>query len=221
MNATPIGLMALVASLSWTHWPGELQAPGKAPDDKEPPLVLALEADGKKIPIEVDRPFELEVGGGRTTCVLRMEPFREFRHAGLFFRYPRGFAFQVQSQPMFTCWTLSGGSTVLLVQRFKNNDAHEELLEAVATQMVKVYKPENVHQSPATVVLAKSPVKGTRLEVTLAQQRIEQTLVSIKNGRDSIILIFQETLGDAQKPAGQASEGARMVQESFRPAKEE
>jgi hypothetical protein len=220
MNATPIGLVAFLTCLPCTLWPGELQAPGRGPDDREPPLVLALEADGKRIPIEVDRPFNLEVNGGRTTCVLRMEPYREFRHGGLYFRYPRGFAFQVQSQPMFTCWTLSGGSTVVLVQRFKDNDAHEELLDAVATQMVKVYKAENVQQTPATVMLAKAPAKGTRLEVTLAQQRIEQTLVSVKNGKDSIILIFQETLGDAQKPAGQVSEGARLVQESFRPGQE-
>ncbi len=81
------------------------------PADQEPPLLLYLESDGKRIPIELDKPFGLEALAGKKTAVLRAEPYRVFQHAGLSFRYPRSYIFEAdQETPGVTQWSLDGPS---------------------------------------------------------------------------------------------------------------
>lgn len=64
------------------------------PEDQEPPLLLYLESDGKRIPIELDKPFGLEALSGKKTAILRADPYRVSPYAGLSFRYPRGDSFE-------------------------------------------------------------------------------------------------------------------------------
>src|SRR5687767_14977488 len=87
-------------------------------EDREPPLVFYFEAEGgKRVPVELDKPFPPgELGKSAT---LRVEPARRFAYAGVEFLYPREYGFEASVEPAFAVWTLSGNDAKVMVQRHK------------------------------------------------------------------------------------------------------
>ena len=90
-----------------------------APEDREPPLLLYLEADGTRIAIELDKPIDLAALSGKKRATLRAEPYRVFPYGGISFRYPSGYSFKAEQQPGASIWTLEGSDVVIIVQRYR------------------------------------------------------------------------------------------------------
>ncbi|MBI3854067.1 MAG: hypothetical protein HY293_00085 [Planctomycetes bacterium] len=204
MLTCPLAVIALLMAMPATQ------------EDKEPPLVMYLETGGKRIPVEPDKPFDLEAAG-KTSCTLRMEPYRIFKYAGLSFQYPRGAAFKTQGEGTMTLWTLNDGNSMLMVQRFKGAPDPKLILKTMVDQMIGQYgKSAEVKQSEAAIELQKTPLKGTRLDVAFANQTILQSLYSFASGKDTIVLVFQDALDDGGKPGKTFAQFQKMVQDSFR-----
>jgi hypothetical protein len=185
-------------------------------DAKEPPLVMYLEADGKKIPVEVDKPIDLETKAGKTSVTLRMEPYRVFSYAGLTFNYPRGASFKSQGEGPMTLWTLTDSPAMIMVQHFKNQPDAKLILKQMVEQMTAQYgKSAEVKQSETSLELQKKPLKGVRLEVGFAQQTIHQNLFSFASGKDVIVLILQDA-PDEGKPTRSFVQLQKMMQDTFR-----
>jgi len=186
---------------------------------KEPPLVMYVEADGKKIPVQVDKPFDLETKAGKTSLTLRMEPYRVFPYAGVTFNYPRGASFTTQSTGPMTAYILTDNPAVFMVQHFKGQSDPKLILKQMIEQMTAQYgKSAEVSPSDATLELDKRPLKGVRLEVAFAQQTIHQSLFSFASGKDTVVLILQDA-PDEGKPTKSFLQFQKMVQDSFRFAK--
>jgi hypothetical protein len=186
-------------------------------DAKEPPLVMYLEADGKKTPVEVDKPFEVDTKGGKTTFTLRMEPYRVFKDAGISFQYPRGAAFKVQGEGPMKLWTLSDNPAVVMVQHFKNQPDPALILKQIVEQILAQYgTASEVKQVETTVEFQKRTLKGTRLEVKVVHQLIHQSLFSFASGKDAVVLILQDAPEDDGKPSRAFFQFQKMMQDSFR-----
>jgi hypothetical protein len=190
-------------------------------ESKEPPLVIYLESEGKKIPVEVDKPIELETKAGKTSLTLRMEPYRLFQYAGLYFQYPRGATFKTQTEGPMTLWTLSDSPTMVMVQHFKGASDPKSILKQMVDQMLAQYgNSADVKQAAASVELQKRPLQGVRLEVTIARQIIHQSLFSFASGKDTIVLILQDSPEEGGKSSRAYLQFQKMMRDSFRfPAK--
>ena len=110
----PAGLILLLTCSAYSF--------GEGPSaDLEPPLLLYFETDGKRIPIELDKPFDPAALAGTKTATLRAEPYRVFPYAGLSFRYPRGYAYSFDAslgEGAVSVWEVEGTDFKILVQQF-------------------------------------------------------------------------------------------------------
>lgn len=169
------------------------------PEDVEPALVFYFEAEGgKRVPVELDKPFN--PGDLGKSATLKLEPRRRFAYAGLQLDYPREWGFEADLDAQFASWTISGNDAKVVVQRYKNQKRVDQLHKNVVAEVQKAYGGK-AKETPATLTAGGRTLEGTRLEVDLAGVPIVQELYPVKSGADVVELIIQ----DAPKKSGEPS----------------
>jgi hypothetical protein len=187
------------------------------PGDQEPPLLLYLDSDGKRTPIELDKPFELEAHSGKKTAILRAEPYRVFQYAGLSFRYPRGYAFAPNlGNPAMSLWSLNGSDFMIMVQQFPGMRDHAALRQTVMNEMNKGYAGDKIRELDTKLEFNGAILKGRRIEVTLANTLIHQDLFSFSAGEASVVFILQDTPHENGEPSADRIIAEKMLRESLR-----
>ncbi|MBK7857618.1 MAG: hypothetical protein IPJ65_03110 [Archangiaceae bacterium] len=189
-------------------------APAAEPEDREPALLLYFEAEGgKRVPVELDKPFNpTELG---KSAALKVEPQRRFSFAGLEFRYPREYGFEAQLEAQFASWTLSGNDTKVLVQRYKNQKKLDAMHKGVIAEIHKAYGGK-AKESPTTLVAGGKTLEGTRLEVELASALIVQDLFPVKSGNDALELIIQDSPKKAGEPSAERVRTQRLLEDTLK-----
>jgi hypothetical protein len=194
--------------------PGQPPAQG-AREDQEPPELFFLELGGKRVPIELGKPFQTDALGEARTATLRVEPYRVFQYAGLRFHYPREYTFEADFQtPLVALWTLSGTNCTIMVQRFNGQKDHEEALETLHKEMLALYKGNKVNQTPVKLSVKGKELVGKRLEVHLAGALLWQDLYSLPSGNDSIVLILQDLPQEGGKPSNDRTRAEKLFRET-------
>ena len=186
--------------------------------DQEPPLLLYFESEGKKIPIELDKPFSPEALAGMKSATLRAEPYRVFPYAGISFRYPRSYSFAANLKNQGTMiWTLKGNRFLIIVEKFPGMHDHESIRKNVTSEMKKSYAgAKTLSEVDAKLELDGANLKGRRIEVTLASTLLYQELFSFAAGDSSIVLILQDRPESDGKPSSDRIVGEVMLRESMR-----
>ena len=184
-------------------------------------MMLYLESDGKRIPIELDKPFGLEALSGKKTATLRAEPYRVFQYAGLSFRYPRGFSFEANLENRgVSLWTLDGNDVVIMVHQYAGTRDHAALCRLVIKQITEQYADAKYRELETKLKLNGAPLNGRRIEVTLANTLVHQDVFSFPSGETSVVLILQDTPDANSKSSVERITAERMLRESLRlPAK--
>jgi len=190
-------------------------------EDQEPPQIFYLEFDGKKVPLELNKPLGTEVLRGSKTFTLRVEPYRVFRHAGLSFRYPREYTFgNDHSTPGVSIWTMSGPDCLIMVQRFQGQGDPEAVRESLVDGLAEKYKDGKKKQVETTWKLKDTTLKGVRLEVELAGIRLHQDVYSFRDGQGSVLFLIQDSLQGDGKASAERVRTEKMLSETLRlPAK--
>lgn len=186
-------------------------------ESRDPPLSLFFEAEGKRVPIELDKAFTLSALGPAKAATLRLEPNREFPYGGIRFKFPREYSFEADlADPNVKIWTLSGNDCVLMVHRYANQPDTEALQTSVVDEMLKAYKGAKKKTSPVQIELGGTTYKGTRIEVELASTRILQDLYGIRAGKDVVMLIVQDTPKEAGNASRERLATEKLLRESFK-----
>jgi len=214
---TVLALAGLVGLLTVSAFALGAEPPG----DQEPPLLLYLESDGKRIPIELDKPFGLEALSGKKTAILRAEPYRVFPYAGFSFRYPRNYSFQADLENRgVSLWTLTGNSFVIMVQQFPGMRDHAALRQSVMNKMTEQYAGSKTRELDTKLELKGATLNGRRVEITLANTLLHQDLFSFSAGEASVVLMLQDTPHENGKSSADRIIAEKMLRESLRlPAK--
>jgi hypothetical protein len=209
-------VMLLVSGLAAAAEPKKEQVAGPA-EDKEPPQIFFLESGGKKLPVELDKPFKAADLGG-DTATLRVEPHRVFSYAGLSFHYPRQYAFNATTQPpVLSMWTLSGTDCVIMVHRYKGEQDHAEVRRKYLDGMAKRFKEGGKYkESEAALELKGTALKGTALELAVADELVRQEVYAFKSGGDSVVFILQNSPRKGGTPSDERVQAGRMLKETFR-----
>lgn len=190
---------------------------GQEADEKEePPVIYHLEVDGKRIPVDLDRPVELETKTPRTKVTLRAEAHRVFNLGGVRFHYPRDMGFEADfSEPQVRLWTLDGNNAVLMVQRLLGEGSHEAVRKRLVNELVQQYGAGSVTRSASTMVLQKKSLSGMTLKVNVAGSMLSQAVYSFQAGKDSMVLILQDSLTDDGKPTDEYLRIVKMLEATF------
>jgi hypothetical protein len=189
-------------------------------DDREPPLLMYLEADGARITVELGKPFALDSLSGKKTATLRAESYRVFPYGGISFRYPAGYSFEAKQQSGVTVWTLEGADVVIIVQRYVRNAEHLSIRTAVVDNLVQSYAGPKTRQLDTTLKVKGTVLKGRRIEFVLANTLLHQDIFSFRAGADSVVFIIQDTPQPGGTPSAARVDCDKMLGESLQlPAK--
>ncbi|MGE3806498.1 MAG: hypothetical protein AB7K24_17665 [Gemmataceae bacterium] len=217
MRPLGYGVLAVLMVLGSVAVP---QLAGQAPkkkETKEPPQIFYLEFNGKKIPVELDKPIKTDAFGGANAVTLRVEPYRVFPYGGLSFHYPREYSFEVSIEDEVSSWTLDGTDCILMVHRFHAEIGHQEAVDAVETQLLAAYKKHKIKKSAVKLNIRGKEIKGRSIVVELVEGvSIRQDLYSFPAGKSAVILIIQDSPGDDGKPSADWTRAVKLLGETFR-----
>lgn len=186
--------------------PAPADSPKSSRSTNEPPLVLFLETGGKKIPVEIDRPFPVEAVKDGTPAVLRIAEHREFRFGGLTFRYPRDFTYEVETgdEGLLT-WTLSGRDTTVIVNWFPGETDHASVRRQVLKEFQEAVKGEgkegHTKRSKATLEWSHGRLDGERLQFDTMGVDMEQSSFSFRGEEGAFVLLIQDSADDQGLPS--------------------
>jgi len=191
--------------------------PRSADETMEPPPIYALEVGGKRVALEPDLPLDLDTPDARTRVVLRTEPHRVFPFAGLRFHYPRGMGFEADMDtPGVALWSLDGNDAVVMVQRYGGREVPGEVREEVVTSIQAQFGRRSATSAPSKTSLGGRELEGTEIRIAIAGTRLIQEVYAIPSGRDTIILIVQDSLEDDGSHSAEYGTTKKMLAESFR-----
>lgn len=165
-----------------------------APQDDalEPPAQYVLQINGKPTPIALDKEFSLDSKAGRTRFLLSRGKARRFDKSGVKFDYPSDYGFEADlSDPKVAIWTLSGRSSLLMLQRLPL--AGPALLrEQMVKELVRQYGSKNVVVRPASLFVGGRDIEGKRLRVSLAKQTLVQEIFAFSNQKYAFVMLLQD-----------------------------
>jgi hypothetical protein len=191
--------------------------PSQAADPRElvaPPEQYFLEVDGKKVPLELDRPLDTTPLKAAKTVTLRVEPLRVFTYAGLKLPYPREFTFTTQMETQeVSIWILGGTDSMIFVERFNGEANHQRVAADVTKQLLTTYK--DAKTSPVSLVVKQKEYKGTRIESKHTTALIRQDLYSFPAGKDTVLLILQDVPQANGKSSAEFSRVEKILQDSL------
>jgi hypothetical protein len=188
-------------------------------ESSEPPLELILETGGKRLDVELNKPFEIAVDHTTLTARLLAKSYRVFDHAGVRFRYPRAYAFEFErdgKELEFTTWTLSGNTNRIMLHRFLKYSDHQSFRRKLINSLVQMYQKDNVRLIDTSIALGGQQLKGTRLDIMLVGVRLWQDVFSFSSNEAALVLVIQDSPGDDGHQSQETQEAMQLLAESFR-----
>lgn len=161
----------------------------------EPPAQYELQINGKPVSLTLEKEMWVGMKAGPTRVKLVRSPLRQFDKNGVRFQYPVDYTFEADvSNPNVLIWTLSGTNSALMVQQFSKAPANI-LIDGVTSEAIKLYGRNNVRISSSSMAIGSRQIKGKRLNVTLAKQKLMQEFYAFNNSQNSFVLMIQDSSG--------------------------
>lgn len=184
------------------------------PDESlEPKDSYSLEIDGKNFPIFTDRQTELKLDKTNPQVKLTVAPFKIFNYGTMSLEYPRHFTFEAElSDKDVRLWNLSGNSTILMLQKYK-----EEIDHVIMGNMLQQrFGEQNASLSECEMTFMGSKKKGTRVFTTIGDSSIAQEVYSFKTEEGSILLILQDSINAQGKGSAEGTSFREQVSKTFK-----
>lgn len=189
-----------------------LASPTIAGKEKEPPLQLRIEIDGKTWSAQEGEP--LVIPGTLTDPKIRIsvEPYRKFSAAGLSFSYPASFAFEDDLEgESFKQWSLDGSNVVIMVQAYATDVALNDFVESVVEEFGKDNCTTSAHEDD----LVADSRTMIRLRLRVLGQVLAYDIHRVESRNGTRFLVIQDVLGDAGKPSEEAGRVRAMIKKTL------
>lgn len=188
--------------------------------DAEPPLEVVLEIDGQKFDAAVGESAEVTIDGKTRSLKLTAKPTRRFAKAGIEFRYPSYFTYELDdSIPGIRIYTVEGPTTMVMLQNF---NAGELTADAAAASLLeelrRLYGDSLAGVTKTEMTLGGKKVAGQRATAIFAEQRLQQEVYPI-HGTSSIIMVQTLPTEDDAAQAEETKLVLRLLAETFKVVK--
>ncbi len=182
-------------------------------NEAEPKDTFWLEVGEKKIELEIDKPVEFDAGKAKVNATLRVAPLKTFSNHGITLKYPRYFTFEGDTRAEdVKMWNLSGAHTILMIQLYEAEMKHQVMGEMLQARFGK----ENSVVSNCEMPFWGTPKKGTKVVTTIGDSAISQEIYSFFNGKQTVMLIIQDSLDEGTEGSGEGRLFRTTLQESFK-----
>lgn len=182
-------------------------------EELEPRDSFWLEIDDKKIELSIDNPVEFTAGKNKIKATLRVAPLKEFSICGINLKYPRYFTFEADAKAKdVKMWNLSGAQTILMIQLYDAEMKHEVMAELLQERFGK----DNTKVAGCEMSFWGSPKKGTKVITTIGDSSISQEIYSFFNGKQTVMLIIQDSLDEGPDGSEECRNFRKTLQETFK-----
>jgi len=157
-----------------------------------------LQIDEQQHELAMDKPQDVVIAGKTHRVVLKENPTAALNYKGISFKFPSQMLDSVdQADPEYTQWSVEGPNAVMLLFCFHENAEHE-LMGATMLQGLKA-QYAGLALEESNVEFKSRPgveLRGTRLNVSLAEIKLVQDIYAFKYQDESYVLVLQDTLAD-------------------------
>ena len=131
-----------------------VSAENKPQWEKEPDVEYVLHIDDFKIPMAVDKLYQIPKTLTNPKIILKVSPYRVFNYCGISFNYPEYYEFNPDLEnPKCFCWSMSGESTYIHYYCIRNYQ-DSETNKIIDEMMV-------INDNPPILNLKTGPVVGS------------------------------------------------------------
>ena len=177
-------------------------------EGREPPQLLVLQMERREIPVQLDKPFTVVIGGNEVKMKLIARPHRLFEAGGVRFKYPRRFTFEYEKDEDVTTWAFEGPSTTLMLMRFEKEDP-KALLKRMEDEFAQI--GPNTKRSDTKLAVGKRVFAGRRLDLRVAGESLRQDLFAFNAGGATYLLMVQDSLTDDGKQTAETRAALELL----------
>ncbi len=171
--------------------------PCKADEAKEPPLKLTLRINGESFPLEYGQEVQLEGEFKNLKVSVHASKTRTFDYGGVSFDYPANLNWEADVENAFhKNWTLSGNDCSVMFFVIGVEGTNEEFVRNVVEQ----YGESNTEIKPITQKLGSQTLKGHRLIVELAGNKLVQDVLSVPSPAGQTRLLVLQDVAPERTP---------------------
>lgn len=171
--------------------------------DREPPELFYLEVDGKRVPVELDKPIRMDALAGAKTATLRVQPYRQFPYAGVRFLYPREYSFKLErNEEEYTHWELDGDDFTINIWHVKVPNDADIFLDTIKKSITAEFRAKGLRtrESPTKLKTKKKVLQGIRLSTSAVGQQIIQDVFTVRTENELVIILFQDLPDQENEP---------------------
>jgi len=184
--------------------------------DAEPPLQMQVLIGGKTVAAEAGRTMEVEVEGKKLSLRIDLLPHRLFDRGGVRFLYPTSHGWEVdRTTPNVTIYTMDGNDTIIMLVKYDVEITPKKASDSMVSTLSGRYGQGNVKRVGATLKGKTETVQGTRLQVNVVGQAIEQDIYGFDAGGVTFTLMLQASMDDQGKPPKEMAEVRELFAKSF------
>ncbi len=175
-----------------------------------------LEVDGKQQTVELDKEFALTVGDSKVMLRLTAAPDLLLEMDDFEIRYPANFAYEYDdTSEGITIWSLDGSTCVLMVMTFDVEQDPKSLKDDLVQGFTAQYGRKNVKLKKCSLRLGAKKNSGTRLTVSMLDQKFTQEVYTFSHGGRSHALVVQDTPTDKGKQSKETADAKELLEDSF------
>lgn len=128
-----------------------------------------------------------------TTVKVRMAEYKKFDNGAISFNYPNNFSYEYEEDFGYRNWTLDGNMFVIMFFEMDEKTTLDDIVYGMTNQFGK----QNCTVKPTEMSLGNKQLKGKKLAVSLAGQRLAYDIFEIKlSDSKSRFVTFQDVLNE-------------------------
>lgn len=170
--------------------------------------------------VPLGEPFAVMLAGERVTIRIDPENSRLFSESGVAFRYPKGFAMEVNAAaPDVTVWTLQGRSATIVVQRYAAGLEPDSLRDALVDNLVERHGGDRARRQSVNLRGAEASFPGVQVVSTGAGGTEElQNVFAFASGDAVFALMVQDARPKGASDTAEYAEAIRLLGDSLKAA---
>lgn len=164
-------------------------------DLTEPAQELTVDIDGQSADCRIGEPTTIKVNGREIRVVVNPKPTRLLVTPEFSLRYPTSYAFEAETSPTLTSWSLDGSNGVLTVNRIPLGADPRAIVSATADALLQRFG-ERAKQEPVKLTFLGREQEGVRITARIADARITQDIYGFSLGGATYTIVVQDSLKD-------------------------
>lgn len=184
----------------------------KSEGEKSLKSLFEITIDGKKHIVSEDQILNIDEVLEKPDISVKLADYKKFNNGSLEFQIPNHYSLEYGEDFGYKNWTFSGNNFVVM---YFEIDA-KTTLDAFVDEMVKSFGKKNCKLEKVTKELGEQTLKGTRINISLAGQKLTLDFLEIVlEDYKTRFIAFQDSLDDNDNESQESKDSLEMISSSI------